>query len=36
VLKKYYDEKTMGPSITYEEYLEQTGHESDDTGGAGH
>ena len=23
VLKKYYDEKEMGPSITYEEYLQQ-------------
>ena len=29
VLKKYYDECTMGPSITYEEYLEQANHTPD-------
>jgi len=25
VLKKHYDEKTMGPSITYEQYCEEIG-----------
>merc|ERR1712179_548207 len=29
VLKKYYDEKTMGPSITYEQYLEEIGKSDD-------
>ena len=29
VLKKYYKESTMGPSITYEEYLEQANPEPD-------
>jgi len=30
VLKKYYDEKTMGPSIPYSEYLRQIGQEEDE------
>jgi len=29
VLKKYYDEKTMGPCITYEQYCEEIGREED-------
>jgi len=29
VLKKYYDAKTMGPSITYSEYLKQIGRHED-------
>jgi NADH dehydrogenase (ubiquinone) Fe-S protein 6 len=29
VLKKYYNEKTMGPSITYEKYLKDIGHTDD-------
>jgi len=33
VLKKYYDEKTMGPSISFGEYLRQIGEEDDDDGG---
>jgi len=29
ILKKYYDAKTMGPSITYTEYLKQIGQDED-------
>jgi NADH dehydrogenase (ubiquinone) Fe-S protein 6 len=30
VLKKHYDEKTMGPAISYSEYLKQIGREEDE------
>jgi len=29
VHKKYYDEKTMGPCVTYEQYCEEIGREED-------
>jgi len=30
VLKKHYDEKAMGPSVTYEQYCREIGREYED------